>query len=103
MRSVYNKARSEAVVSGTRSAINKACTSLGAQAILVDLNDDSCVDGGEAVGPDKRTVVRLRFCPFCALKESLPPSIVLPNRDNGPSCFLGIPGRRVRRLELSGS
>ena len=80
-----------------RSAITKACTLLDVQALVSDLEDDSCVDGEEAVGANKGTAGRLWFHRFCSLKEYLTPSIALPFRDN----FLGFLGRRVRRLGLS--
>ena len=80
-----------------RPAINKACTLLDVQACVVDLDDDSCVDGEAAVVSYGGAAVRALFRRFCALKEKLTPSIAHPIRYN----FLGILGRRVRRLEMS--
>ena len=70
---------------------------MDAQAFVVDLDDGSCVDGEEAVGLDRGKAVRARLRRFCALKGYLAPPTVLPIRDN----FLGILGRRVRRLVLT--
>ena len=97
MESVYNEVRTEEVVPEMRSAVNGACALLVVRAFVVDLDDDSCVVGEGAVGSDTGRAVRVWFRRFCALKEYLTPSIVLPIRDN----FLGVFGRRVRRLELS--
>ena len=79
-----------------RSAINKACTLLGVQAFGVDVDGDSCVDSGEAVGSDTRAAPRVWVHRFCALRWYMSPAIVLPIRDN----FLCFRGRRVRRLGL---
>ena len=97
MESAYNKERSEDVAPGTRSAINKAWTLLGAQAFVVDLDDDPWVGGDEVGGSDKKAAVRARFRRFCTFKGYPTPPIAPPIRDN----FLGISGRRVLRLELS--
>ena len=97
MGSGRNKARLREAVPEMRSAIDKASTLSGAQSPVVDLGDDSCVDNEEAVGSDKGAAVRFWPRRFCALKEYLTPSIAVPIRDN----FLGILGRRVRRLEMS--
>ena len=59
MEGVYSEARSEGVVPGMRSATNKACTLLGAQASVVDLGDDSRVYGEEAFGSDEGAAVRV--------------------------------------------
>ena len=75
-----------------RTAINRAHTLLGAQASVVDLDNDSGLRGEEAVSSDKGAAVRVWFHRFCTLKEFLAPSIVLPIRGN----LLGILGRRVR-------
>ena len=97
MGSVYNKARSEEVPTDMRSAIDRACTLLGAQSFVVDLDDDSCVDGDANVGSDEGAAVRVWFHRFCVLLEFWMPSVVLPIRGN----FLAILSRRVCRLELS--
>ena len=97
MERVYGKARSEEVAPEMRSAINKACTFLDVQAFVVYLGHISCVYSGEAVGTDKgaATCVWLHRC--CAIKDFPKPSNAVPIRAN----FLGILGRRVRRIELS--
>ena len=53
MENVYNKALSRKVAPRMRSTINKACTLLGVQAFVVNLDNHSCLDGEEAVGFDK--------------------------------------------------
>ena len=50
MENVYTTARSEEVAPEMDAAMNKACTLLGAGAFVLGLDDDSCIDGGEAVG-----------------------------------------------------
>ena len=70
---------------------------MGVQAFVVDVADDSCVDGEEAAGFDNGAVVRVWFRRFCALKEYVTPSVSLPIREN----FLGISGGHVRRLGAS--
>ena len=52
MESVSNKARPEEVAPEMRPAINKACALLDVQSFVADLDDDSCIDGEEAVGSD---------------------------------------------------
>ena len=99
MESVRKKARSELVVPEMRSTITGACALLDVQAFVVDVDDGSCVDGEEAVGADRGTAVRAWFRRFCAFKKFLTPSIAIPVRGN----FLGILGRRVRRLGSSGA
>ena len=70
---------------------------LGALALVVDLADDSCVDGEEVVDSDDAAAVCVWFRRFCSSRGNLTPSMALPIRDN----FQGILGRRVRRLGLS--
>ena len=53
---------------------------LDVQACVVDLDNDSCLDGEEAAGFDEGAAVRGWFRRFCALKEYLQPSIALPIR-----------------------
>ena len=50
-----------------RSVVNKVRTCLDVQSFVVDLDDESCVDGEEAVGSDKGEAVRVRFHRFRAL------------------------------------
>ena len=50
IENVYTAARSEEAAPEMRSAINKACALLDAGVFVVGLDDDSCIDGGEAVG-----------------------------------------------------
>ena len=61
----YSKAPSEEAAPEARSTINKARTSWGIHAFVVDLGDDSCVEGWEAFGSDKGAVVRVCFHRFC--------------------------------------
>ena len=56
MGNLYSRALSEEVAPEMRSAIKKACTLLAVQAFVVDLDDDSCLDGKEAAGSDKGCV-----------------------------------------------
>ena len=97
MENVYSKALSEEVAPEMRSAIRSACTLRDAQALVVDLDDNWCLDGEAAVGSDEEAAVRVWFHRFCALRGYLRPSIAPPMRDN----FSGFLGRRVRRLGLS--
>ena len=57
MENVHNKATSEEVAPEMRSTINEACKLLDARAFPVDLDDDSCLDGEEAVGSDTGAAV----------------------------------------------
>ena len=82
MEAVYNKASSEEVARGMRSAINKARSLMDAQAFVVDLDSDSCSDGEEAVGSAGGAAVRVWFHRFCALEAYLKPSIVFAIRGN---------------------
>lgn len=54
METIGKRALSEEVVPEIRPAINEACTLLDAQSFVVDLDNDSCFDGEEAVGSEKR-------------------------------------------------
>ena len=69
------------------------------QACVVDLDNDSCFDGKDAVSSKRGAAVRARFRRFCTLEEYLPPSIVLSIRGHFPSIL----GRRVRRLRSPGA
>ena len=97
MEILYNKARTEEVVPGTRPAGTKACALLGVQASVVDLDDDSYVGGEETLRSDKEAAILAGFCRFFTLMEYLAPSTALPIRGN----FLGFLGRRVRLFGLS--
>ena len=99
MEAMYTKAFSGEVVPAMRSAISRACTLLDAPAFVVDLDNDSCLEGKEDVGSDRGAAVRVWFRRSCSLKEYLEASIVLPIRGN----FLGFLGKRVRLLGLSGT
>ena len=80
-----------------RSAIHAACTLSGVRAFVVDLGDDSCMGGEEAVGSDGGEAVCVWFRRFWSLKGFSKPPIARPIHDK----FLGISVSRVRRLELS--
>ena len=97
VESVYKEARPEEVAPEMRSDINNARIFFGVQAFVVDLGDDSCVDGEEAAGSDKGATVRVWSHRFWSLKGYLTPPVAFPFRDN----FLGFQCRRVRRLGLS--
>ena len=89
MVGAYDTARPEEgmeVVPEMRSATEKACAMLGAQASVVDLDGDSGVGGEEAVGSDGGAAVSIWPNCLCALQEYSNPPIAPPTRAN----FLGI-------------
>ena len=67
METVHNKALTEEVAPEMRPAIKKARSWMDAQALVVDLDSDSCSDGEEAVGSEEGAAVRVWFHRFCAL------------------------------------
>ena len=96
MEGVYNKAKSEEVAPGMRSAISPACALLSAEALVQGLDHDSSLADKRVVGSEWGACTRAWFHQFCSVEEYLVPSVV-PIREN----FTNIFGRRVRAWTLT--